>query len=90
MTQAARGSVGEGGRASEAGAECAELEVPNSLAALAAQGDPVEQHIFCWSTTGIRCRWNVLAGLSVQVHSKLIFVSSVGNFGQDPCHPPFS
>lgn len=35
-----------------------------------------------------RHRWNVLAGLSVQIHSKLIFGSLMGNFGQDSHGPP--
>lgn len=68
-----------------------ELQVVSSLAALAAHGGPAEQRTFsvCLLLV-LRHQRNVLAGLSVQIHSKLIFVSSMGNLGQDLCCAPFS
>lgn len=64
-----------------------ELEVLSSLAAQVILQN--NTHSPC-SPLMFRHRWNVLAELSVQIHSKLIFVSSMGNFGQDPHCPPFS
>lgn len=78
------------GEVSEAGGGWAELEVSRSPKAVVA-------HVILQNNTHSPClplvfrrHWNFLAGLSVQIHSKLISVSSMGNFGQDPCHLPFS
>lgn len=86
VTQAARRVSGRGG-VSGAGDRGRELEGSSSLAAQAILQN--KTHSPC-SPLVFRRRWNVLAGLSVQIHSKLIFVSSMENLGQDLHCLPFS
>lgn len=88
VTQAAREGLSGGGRAPEAGDGQDGLPVSSSLQH-GAHGGLAEQHIFPYLPLALRRHWNVLAGPSVQIGSKWIFVSSMGSPEWDPCPLPF-